>query len=314
MKQAEEIKLDGFLIKPVNPSVLFNTVMQALNVDSHWKSPKRTATFQELCLIGKILLVEDNSINQQLAQEILTSMGTAVCCADNGRQALTMLNEQDFDLVLMDIQMPEMDGYEITRRIRAEPRYREMPVIAMTAHAMVEEWEKCLDAGMNGHVAKPIDPEALFNTLKQWLKTEKRSPIVTGQTGTVDTDERLPEELPGIDMQWGLERIGGNRKLYRKLLTEFFLKHGNALKTIESLLAEGDKASVRRELHTLQGVAGNIGARALQKAAQAYESCLMQGKAVADRTTQYLLHRIFVTLFQVQVLRVPYRQTEYVVL
>jgi CheY-like chemotaxis protein/HPt (histidine-containing phosphotransfer) domain-containing protein len=297
MNQAEEMKLDGFLIKPVSPSVLFNTVVQALNVDTQWELPKKTLASQALRLIGKILLVEDNSINQQLAQEILTSMGTEFCCADNGRQTLAMLNEQVFDLVLMDIQMPEMDGYETTRRIRAEPRYNELPIVAMTAQAIPEKREKCLDMGMNGHVSKPIDPEVLFKTLQQWLKTETRNPTAISRDNATDRDDDLPDELPGIDVAWELERIGGNRKLLHKLLSEFSAKHSNSLKIIEPRLAEGDMATVRRELHTPQGVTGNIGARALKTATKAYESDLRQGKAVTAEDIPTGFREAFLSLF-----------------
>jgi CheY-like chemotaxis protein/HPt (histidine-containing phosphotransfer) domain-containing protein len=216
-------------------------------------------------------------------QEILTSMGATVCCVGNGQQALEALNEQLFDLVMMDIQMPVMDGHETTRRIRSDPRYRGLPVIAMTAHAMFEEREKCFEVGMDDHVSKPIEAEALFNTLKNWLKIEKRNrkTISHASANKAVRDEPLPDELPGIDIGWGLERIGGNRKLSLKLLTKFYLNHGDSLETIKSLLAEDDQESIRRELHTLKGVAGNIGARELHKATQAYEADLIQGKAAS---------------------------------
>jgi len=293
MRQAEEAGLDGFLIKPVSPSVLFDTLARALHVGPDWEAPRVAAVTHDLRLVGDVLLVEDNLINQQVAQEILEAMGLTVSCADNGREALELLHVRDFDLVLMDIQMPEMDGYEAVRHIRAEPRYGELPIVAMTAHAMTEERKKCLAAGMNDHVPKPIDPEALFNTLRQWLKTEKR----TRPEQVYEVDDTLPDELPGIDLRWGLERIGGNRKLFRKLLSEFSLNHGQALQSIESRLNEGDLETTRRELHTLHGVSGNIGALELQQAVQGFEAELRAGRVHGAEDIPKAFHEAFTTLF-----------------
>ncbi len=271
MRQAEAAGLDGFLIKPVSPSTLFDTVIRVLEKGSDGRSGPPVGMGTQL-LNGKVLLVEDNVINQQVAQEILEGMGLTVEVAGNGREALAVLHKNEYDLVLMDIQMPDMDGYEATRQIRADPRFEKLPVIAMTAHAMSGERERCLAAGMNEHIPKPIDPTRLFATLGRWLKTTDKTPAQT----PVTDDTTLPEKLPGIDLRWGLERIGGNKRLFRKLLTEFVTNHGKAIQTVRQRLAQGEYDKARRELHTLKGVAGNIGARTLQYETEQFEQQLAE--------------------------------------
>ncbi len=232
-------------------------------------------------LAGNVLLVEDNIINQQVARELLENLGLLVHTAGNGREALDALYTHAFDLVLMDIQMPEMDGYEATRRLRAEPAFEKLPVVAMTAHAMSGDREKCLAAGMNEHIPKPIDPEGLLKTLSQWL--EPGGQPAPGEEDSFDTgpDVALPKSLPGLDLRWGLERVGGNRRLFHKLRGDFVANHGQALQLLEERLGGGDPNDARREIHTLQGVAGNIGARDLQQAARRLETALVEGRITA---------------------------------
>jgi HPt (histidine-containing phosphotransfer) domain-containing protein len=194
----------------------------------------------------------------------------------------------------MDIQMPEMDGYEATRQIRDQLGLRQLPVIAMTAHAMTGERERCLEAGMNEHLPKPIDPARLFATLSRWLKPADTVPERLLEKDVVV----LPENLPGVDLRWGLERIGGNKRLFRKLLGEFAANHGHALELLSRQLAEGDLESARRELHTLEGVAGNIGALVLQReAAQLKQALLMAGKLPSGGALPGAFREAFTTLF-----------------
>jgi polar amino acid transport system substrate-binding protein len=267
MLQAEESGLDAILIKPVSPSVLFDTVIRVLSNEEEHQVIQAGGTTSRQRLSGTVLLVEDNVINQQVAQEILEGMGLLVHTVNNGREAIDALERHRYDLVLMDLQMPEMDGYEATRRIRADTRYEHLPLIAMTAHAMAEEREQCIDAGMNEHVPKPIDPAHLYKVLSKWLK-----PAVT--QGPQETPRRsqpeleLPTNLSGIDLHWGIERVGGNRQLYLNLLTEFVTNHSQDLAKLEANLQQSDVDSARRTLHTLEGVCGNIGAHALQQAAK----------------------------------------------
>ena len=278
MFEADEAGLDGFLLKPVSPSMLFETVLRSLNQSDDNSKIPAIRTSKKKYLLGDVLLVEDNTINQQVAQELLQNMGLTVHVANNGIEALKKLRESHYDMVLMDIQMPEMDGYETTRRIRLEPEFSSLPVVAMTAHAMMSEREKCLAAGMNEHIPKPIDPEKLFVILNQWLKSTDYPYLA--DSGNLQEEENidLPDSLPGIDIHWGIERIGGNKKLYRKLLIDFVDNHGNAIQLLEDGIASGDDEAVRREVHTLQGVAGNIGANELQQAAKEMESKLLDGE------------------------------------
>ncbi len=291
MHQAEAAGLDGFLIKPVSPSTLFDTVIRVLG--DVGEGDKMHHPVQGSYLSGRVLLVEDNTVNQQVAREILEGMGVTVEIAGNGREALDAVHRHDYDLVLMDIQMPEMDGYEATRRIRAESRFHQLPIVAMTAHAMSGERERCLAAGMNEHVPKPIDPARLFSTLSRWLKPSDKVP----ERPVEDNDVALPKSLPGIDLRWGLERIGGNRRLFHKLLLEFVAHHGNALEVLSKLLKEGDYSSAQRELHTLKGVAGNIGALTLQREAARLEQALMAGEVTGAGDIPTTFRDTFSTLF-----------------
>ncbi|MCC8998156.1 MAG: transporter substrate-binding domain-containing protein [Candidatus Contendobacter sp.] len=298
MRQADAAGLDGFLIKPVSPSTLFDTVVRILGGGK--RDPARTSA--ELApnrrpLAGDVLLVEDNPINQQVACELLKNMGLLIRTARNGREALAMLRERAYDLVLMDVQMPEMDGYEAARRIRSIPEFEKLPVIAMTAHAMAGDREKCLASGMNDHVPKPIDPNNLYGSLSRWLKPGKEfAPNEHPPTGT-DDEVALPDHLPGIDLRWGLERVGGNHRLFRKLLADFVVNHGNALQLLERQLASGHRDSARRELHTLQGVAGNIGARELQAAARRLEAELLEGRTGDSQGLPQEFRDAYTTLF-----------------
>lgn len=273
MRQSESAGLDGFLIKPVSPSTLFDTVIRVLEnqlISSHRHS---SSPYKLGSLHGHVLVVEDNSINQQVAREILEGFGLKVDIANNGFQAIDLIRASEYDLVLMDIEMPDMDGYEITRQIKSDEKLANLPVVAMTAHAMSGERERCLQAGMNGHIPKPVDPAQLFKTLTNWLQPS-RQPTNHGAT---DTATSLPANLPGIDLRWGLERIGGNEELFKKLLNEFIQNHAEAPTRIRHSLATGDLEEARRELHTLKGVAGNIGALTLQAEAEKLEDAVTSG-------------------------------------
>ena len=274
-EEAERIQMDGFLLKPVTASMLFD-VLVALFAGT---SQDRTA----LAPLGdrhadrlrglRILLAEDNEINQQIAVELLEGVGATVEVANDGVDAVRKMLDQPvppkYDVVLMDLQMPEMDGYQATREIRSDPRFASFPIIAMTAHATIEERQKCLDAGMNGHVSKPIDPSSLFDTLERFASPTVKGPAVPplepARPAVADADE-LPD-VPGLNAAEGLSRVNGNSKLYRKLLRQFASTKADAARRIASALAENDRALAERLAHTVRGVAGNIGAPAVQQAA-----------------------------------------------
>lgn len=199
MRQAEQAGLDGFLIKPINPSMLYNCIVGTMLGDTS----RREDIPHDLLnkeLTGKVLLVDDNAINQQVAQEILENMGLIVYGVTDGMSALKALEDNDFDVVITDIQMPVMDGYELTRQIRHNQKWSTLPIIAMTAHAMAGDREKCLAAGMDDHVPKPVDPQKLFNSLERWMHA--RQPDETAHNIINTTSFDLPVELDGIDMPW----------------------------------------------------------------------------------------------------------------
>ncbi|MBF0280916.1 MAG: response regulator, partial [SAR324 cluster bacterium] len=230
MKKADGVGLDGYLMKPVNPSVLLDTVLQVFGKATTGGQPKslqsRGGQIPEIKGLdgirgARILLVEDNEINQQVAQELLESQGFFVEIANNGQEGVQKATSEIFDVVLMDIQMPVMGGYQAAETIRKEVLLKDLPIIAMTANAMVGDREKALAVGMNDHVAKPIDPQNLYTTLVQWINAGERElpSSFSKSEKTVETEEEeFPSELPGIDSSAGLSRVGGNTKLYRNLL------------------------------------------------------------------------------------------------
>jgi two-component system sensor histidine kinase/response regulator len=282
MQQADEVGLEGFLLKPVNPSMLFDTIMQAFGEKRPEISRVAQRQEQETEILkhiqgAQLLLVEDNEINQQVAKEILEGAGLNVTLANNGQEAVNAVKENEYDAVLMDVQMPVMDGYTATRQIRnLKSEIRNVPIIAMTAHAMAGDEDKSLQAGMDGHVTKPIDPDQLFATLQKWIQpSEKRAttqkPIVSIEPSVKDevipAEEELPEYLPGFDLADGLKRLQGNKKLYRKLLLSFATDYCGAANDIRTALDAKDFERTHSLVHNIKGLAGNLAATDLQASA-----------------------------------------------
>jgi two-component system sensor histidine kinase/response regulator len=232
----------------------------------------------------RVLLAEDNAINQQIAVELLEGVGVSIDVANNGREALNMLladgGNTRYDLVLMDLQMPEMDGYQATARIRAAPSLAELPIIAMTAHATAEERDRCLAAGMRGHIAKPIDPELLYRTLLQFHRSSQA--VVAATPIDRLSSSAGFSEIAGLDVADGLNRVAGNRKLYRSLLGQFVEQQADTVSAVRASLAREDFVSPEHLMHTLKGVAGNLGAKALSGLAAELE------RSLRDRNAQSL--------------------------
>ncbi|MCP4696544.1 MAG: PAS domain S-box protein [Gammaproteobacteria bacterium] len=228
-----------------------------------------------------ILLVEDNPINQQLAMEILRQAGLRVTVVGNGKEALTKLAELAengaFDAVLMDIQMPEMDGYETTRLIRENPCYEKLPVIAMTANAIKGDKQKCRAAGMDDYVAKPIDVEQLFAVLSKWIKPGERPPAPPRPEIEEAPKSGLPDKLPGINISVGLARLGGNKRLFKKLLIDFCQDNADAVRAISEALDKEEQALALHLAHTLKGLAANLSMQNLSDAAKSLETAVRQG-------------------------------------
>ena len=279
--QAEQAGLLGVLVKPISNSMLFDNVMHAFMEGTPEAAKQRSveevqsaADFTGL----HVLLVEDNEINRELASQLLRDAGITVSLAENGREAVEKVTTESFDGVLMDVQMPEMDGYQAARVIRARPELAGLPIIAMTANAMAADRAKALAAGMNEHVPKPIDPGELYAAIRRWCKPRAQvfnppsTPAPPAGTTFRPDAKALPKHLDGIDVVDGLKRVAGNRNLYCNLLLKFRQSHARAVEDIRGALDAGDYERAHRIAHTVRGLAGNIGAKELQAAAAAVEA------------------------------------------
>jgi CheY-like chemotaxis protein/HPt (histidine-containing phosphotransfer) domain-containing protein len=285
LRRAAEVGLSSFLIKPISRSTLFDTIIQLFGHEGTGASRRRTTFAPDRSMLApiqgaRILLVEDNEVNQQVAQELLEHAGFVVEVAADGREAIEAATSEAFDLVLMDIQMPEVDGLEATRRIKAmaeerdDARLRDLPIVAMTAHAMAGDREKSLEAGMVDHVNKPVDPEKLFAALARWIEPgERETPTVTLDREVAALLAPVPE-IDGVDTEEGLARVGGNDAAYRKILRSFGRGQSEVVAEIRAALDEDDLETARRHAHTVKGAGGNIGAGALSEAAAALETSL----------------------------------------
>ena len=305
MQRSEKVGVDGFLLKPVGQSVLFDAIMVAFGkeaLEGEAVARVRGSDEEGLQKIrgARVLLAEDNEINQQVAKEILEQAGLVVRIANNGQAALDLVRATTFDAVLMDVQMPVMDGYTATREIRKWELGRgkgeegsgkgeggrrkegtsSIPIIAMTAHAMSGDHEKSIAAGMSDHVTKPIDPEKLLGTLARWIGPRDRA-VKSPEAAPASIDSQakehgphekmLPDEMPEFDLAEGLQRLMGNRALYRKLLVNFATQYIQAAATIRSALDAGDFEQAHGLVHAIKGVAGNLAAKDLQVQSAALE-------------------------------------------
>jgi signal transduction histidine kinase/CheY-like chemotaxis protein len=221
-----------------------------------------------------VLLVEDNEINQEVAKGLLQHVGCQVTVAENGAVALEMARRADYDIVLMDMQMPVMDGLSATRALREQERFADLPIVAMTANAMQADRERCIEAGMNDYLAKPIEPEALWAMLVKWIKPRQGGAMYMPH----EPDEAaLPERIGGLDMEAGLRRAAGKKALYLNLLRKFVAGQGDAARQVRAALADGDAATAERIAHTLKGLSGNLGALELQALAEDLECMIRDG-------------------------------------
>ena len=286
--EAERLDLDGFLLKPLTKSMLVDSLVTVFADSSDQTAVASAATEQGVDLSGmRVLLVEDNEINQQVATELLEGVGASVTIAGDGKQAFDILTggpvPAPFDIVLMDLQMPVMDGFQATAAIRADPRFESLPIVAMTAHATLEEKQKCLDAGMKGHVPKPIDPRHLYETLRGFHRGRARSaPAESRDRASGDgTKPELPK-VEGLDTALGLSRVAGNERLYLKLLRQFADQQANAVTEIRSNLEADERKDAERLAHTLKAVSGTLGAKEVQAAAEVAERAIRDGAPGAE--------------------------------
>jgi len=235
-----------------------------------------------------VLLVEDNEFNQQIAMELLTDAGFVVHIAANGLESLAMMAKRTYDVVLMDMQMPVMDGVTATAEIRKVDTWKDIPIIAMTANVMEADIKKCTDAGMNDHVAKPIDPDQLFGKLVKWVSprqgspTQESVPAAMKQPAAEQAGSKSPDDLPdipGLDTALGLKRVMGKKAFYLDMLRMYIGNQGEAPAEIRQSLDGGDYETAQRLAHTAKGVSGNIGATDIQELAARVEKAIREHAA-----------------------------------
>ncbi|MDU9411905.1 response regulator [Pseudomonas sp. zfem005] len=282
--------IDEVLHKPLNPSVLLEASLTSLGRRGGNPPPPSTAALLDAMPRfdnQRVLLVEDHALNREVATALLEESGLLIDQSENGLDAVDRLRWQPpgyYALVLMDMQMPEMDGLEATRELRREPRFLDLPIIAMTANALPGDRERCIEAGMNDHVSKPIEPLELWATLSRWLRGsrglgEPPKPVVAN----------LPDwVLPGVDIASGLRRVLGKQQAYLGLLGKFARGQRAFIASLRQALGDGDRDSAERLAHSLRGLAGNLGATALQAQAEALERSIHQGARLAQLERQML--------------------------
>jgi len=277
-REAEAAGFVGFLFKPVTHTALVQTLVTLFTPAP---AAGTLAPAVPLAVTARVLLVEDNPVNQQVAAELMRVQGIQVDTAGNGREALDRLAQagpERYDLVLVDLEMPMLDGHETTLALRRDKRFDRTPVIAMTAHALADVRERCLAEGMQDYLTKPIDPDRLYATLSRWLgrpmlPAPPALPRPRGGAG-------LPE-LAGIDTGRGLRHVAGNQVLYLQLLERFCHSQRDAAETVMAALDAGRREEARQRVHTLRGVAGNVGANAVEAAAREVEVALAEGATPA---------------------------------
>jgi two-component system, sensor histidine kinase and response regulator len=295
--EAQTAGVEGFLVKPVSASLLFDTAIRAL-------APETSTHGTEIVSIAGaagdnvgwlrgtcVLVVEDNEINQEVALELLSGAGIEAHIAENGERGVHQVQQVSYDLVLMDLQMPVMDGLEATRRIRAMPGYEHLPILAMTANAMAGDRERSLEAGMNDHVTKPIDPDQLFDALRRWLPNRAAqaasepapapgpalaTPLAAGDSLTT---------IPGLDVADGLRRVMGKRDAYTRLLRGFVSGQARVPAEIRASLADNRQSDAERAAHTLKGLAGTIGASGLSRQAGHVEGAIRRAASPEEVET-----------------------------
>jgi CheY-like chemotaxis protein/HPt (histidine-containing phosphotransfer) domain-containing protein len=232
---------------------------------------------------ARILVVEDNQINQEVAQELLESANLTVDIANHGGEALEKMQAGPYDLILMDMQMPVMDGLEATRRIRAMDAGKTIPILAMTANAFEEDRRRCMEAGMNGHVAKPVDPEQLYAALARWIPRGNTPPATSAPiTQTTPENLAMTSGSPHIDMAAGLKFFDGKLPSYQRMLSKFASLHAADAEKIEDALDKADRPTAERIAHSLKGISATLGAEGLRQIAYQVEHKLHDGADDAE--------------------------------
>ncbi|CCQ89648.1 putative FOG: CheY-like receiver [Nitrospina gracilis 3/211] len=307
--ESQGASLDGVVVKPIRLSQLFDLVTNLFenkNARMVRVTEREETLFDPTSFRGcRVLVAEDNEINQEVVEELLLNVGFDVTIVDNGKKVVECLDSQQFDVVLLDLQMPVMDGFEAARQIRQDKKFESLPVIALTANAMAGDRERTAEVGMNDHVTKPIDPEAMYQTLRRWVTSstgKKEEPAVpAGEPDTREEQAASPHlettespEIPlpsitGLDVDEGVMRIGGNRTRYCKILSGFCDNHSGDGEKILSAFNQGDYEGLHMLVHTIKGVAGNVGARALYDQAEILENALQNGSREEQEIHTHIL-------------------------
>jgi signal transduction histidine kinase/DNA-binding response OmpR family regulator/HPt (histidine-containing phosphotransfer) domain-containing protein/HAMP domain-containing protein len=314
MKQADENAFANVLIKPVTSSMLFDAATAVLGSDQEnlYDAPAVASRDVDQLRGARVLLVEDNELNREVALGLLEDAHMAIETAENGEVAVQMVSKGAYDLVMMDMQMPVMDGIAATKAIRRNPQFKTLPIIAMTANVMVADREKCIEAGMNDHVSKPIDPDELFAALLRWIKPRAESnlekvsaapsakasspvsatspatttsmPSASGasQAAAATAVAETNLEIAGIDTKAALRRTGGNRMRYEALLQKFAGQSTGSVTEIRAALSAGDTPTAARAAHSLKGAAANLGATAVAEVAAKAEAAIQGGQSAEE--------------------------------
>ena len=295
LRSAEEKRIENVLVKPVNASMLFDSVTRLFGQAVAGQGEREGAEELQRTLAAirgaKVLLVEDNALNQEVATELLRSAGLVVDVAGNGQIAVEKVRAAAYDIVLMDMQMPVMDGLSATRMIRAMPGFQRLPIVAMTANAMQADREACRAAGMDDHVAKPIEPEELFRALMRWIRPRPvaasgadAAPRLAAWPAAETTVPQVavPQGIAGLDTAAGLRRVLGKVPRYVSMLEKLVVGQADAVAQVRQALAAGDRDTATRVAHTLKGVSGNVGAVEVQARADAVEQALKANAAAAE--------------------------------
>ncbi len=292
---ADDAGFGAFMLKPVTPSLLLDCLMHLLKKAGHTPPLLRSVESMEAALREKhrgahVLLAEDNPVNQEVATELLQAAGLVVDIADDGEQAVRMVRRGSYDLVLMDVQMPRMDGLQATELLRQDPKLADLPIIAMTANAFSEDRQACLDAGMNDHLAKPVDPRILHDALLRWLPVRARiaaplpSGIVVPAAPVPLTAAEVLATIEGLDLTVTYEQCAGKPELAVRVLKQFLAHYRNAGAALMDHLQTGELEDPRRKLHSLRGASGAVGAVSIFEAVETLQAAIK-----ADEPLEVLL-------------------------
>jgi len=292
--QTRASDFDGLIAKPIS---FLNLAACLQNTFSGTKPVPHLPIADETSLLlshAKVLLAEDNPLNQEVAVAILNEGGLSVDIAENGQVAIEKIAHNHYDAVLMDMQMPVMDGLTATKLIREIPAYRKLPIIAMTANVMKADLDRCRQAGMNDHIGKPIDVSRLWQVLKKWIPIQSH-PQSQEKTTVKETATLIPNlsRLPGLDFKGSVRRLGGRESSYLKILQIFVRNHLHAVEEIQQSLQQGNTNLALQQIHTLKGVAAQIGAQFVESEVTTLEGALQSRSSasmIESLSTSLALH------------------------